>query len=349
MLAVTMQLSGTWFRWSEEESDDDAQPVLMQAASHRSRTGVSLSHHGAAWFRWSEEESEDEAQPMVMSAGSQMTRTDLFPNNLSAAAPDSTAAAKESQDRPSRAYAAHNRKRALRRHQIKATALAKEVSFEKELEADAAIVSVSAAQEASGQRCVACLEPIHGVLCSNSKHEPLHWGCAGCPRPEKTRSEQVRRDPGATRTYRRTALPPATSSRETSRSTRSKPLQSCFRAAPSCRSVRVPSCSLKAFDSQHADEEMRRSGVAAPECCAMQFTKELLQMRPMSHGTANRADLPNSSLLGGTAKSRTAPEAASVHRTGPNEESFCSLRLEISLGSHVVDFGYHFSHCYFLF
>ena len=182
MLSVTMQLSGEWFRWSEEESDDDAQPVLMQAASHRSRTGVSLSHHGAAWFRWSEEESEDEAQPMVMSAGSQITRTDVFPNHLGAAAPDSTAAAKESQDRPSRAYAAHNRKRALRRHQIKATALAKEASFETELEADAAIVSVSAAQEASGQRCVACLEPIHGVLCANSKHEPLHWACAGCPR-----------------------------------------------------------------------------------------------------------------------------------------------------------------------
>ena len=108
-LSVTMQLSGEWFRWSEEESDDDAQPVLMQAASHRSRTGVSLSHHGAAWFRWSEGESEDEAQPMVMSAGSQMTRTDLFPNHLSAAAPDSTAAAEESLDRPSRAYAAHNR------------------------------------------------------------------------------------------------------------------------------------------------------------------------------------------------------------------------------------------------
>ena len=308
-----MQLSRECFRWGDEESDDEAQPLVVPATSQRSRTDVFQNHRGgAAWFRWDDQESDDEAQPVMVPAESQITHTDVFPNHPGAAA-------EESQDGPSRAYADHNRKRTLRRQQTKATALEGEVSFDEALEAHAAILSVSAAEEATGQRCVACLEPIHGVLCANSKHEPLHWACAGCPRAEKMRSAQVRRGPCATRLSRRTSLQPATSSREASRRAGNKPLQSCFRAAASCRSVRVPSCNLKAFDSQHANEEMRRSGVAANECCASQAAKGLLPRRPMPHGTATRGDLPHSSRRGGAAKLRAAPEAASVQRTGPNE------------------------------
>ena len=171
---LTMQRAGEWFHWSDEESEDEAQPMVVPVASHRTRKGVLPSHRGAA-------------------------------------APDSSAASEESQDKPSRTHAAHNRKRARRRQQTKATALEKEVTFEKELEAHAAILSVSAAQGASGQKCVACLEPIHGVLCANSNHEPLLWACAGCPRPEKMRMAQLRRGPSATRPSRRTSLPPAIS------------------------------------------------------------------------------------------------------------------------------------------
>ena len=212
-----MQPAGEWFRWSDETFDDETQSVLQPAASHRLRTSAPQNYRGAAWFRWSDEESEDEAQPMVVLWTSQITRTDVFPNYPGAAAPNSSAAAEELPGAPSRAYADHNRKRARRRQQTKATALEGNVSFHKVFEEHAAILSVSVAEEATGQRCVACLEPIHGVLCANSKHEPLHWACAGCPRAEKMRGPQVRRGPCATRSSRRTSLQPGTSSKEASR------------------------------------------------------------------------------------------------------------------------------------
>ena len=271
-----MQRAGEWFRWSDEESDDEAQPVLVPAESHRIRTAVFPSHRCAAWFRWSDEESEDEAQPVVVPAASHRTRTGVVPSHRGAAAPDSSAAAEESQDEPSHTYADHNRKRARRRQQTKATALEEEVCFGKELETHAAILSVSAAQEATGQICVACLEPIHGVLRANSKHEPLHWACAVCPRAEKMRSAPIRRGPGATRPARRTSLPPPTSAQAASRTAGRKPPPSCLRAAATCQAVRVPTRKLKAFDSQPANEEMRRSGVAAAECCSFKFPKVLL-------------------------------------------------------------------------
>ena len=51
----------------------------------------------------------------------------------------------ESQDEPSHTFADHNRKRARRRQQTKATALEDAVCFDKELDAHAAILSLSAA------------------------------------------------------------------------------------------------------------------------------------------------------------------------------------------------------------
>ena len=104
-----MQLSRECFRWGDEESDDEAQPLVVPATSQRSRTDVFQNHRGgAAWFRWDDQESDDEAQPVMVPAESQITHTDVFPNHPGAAA-------EESQDVRSRAYADHNRKRTLRR------------------------------------------------------------------------------------------------------------------------------------------------------------------------------------------------------------------------------------------
>ena len=52
------------------------------------------------------------------------------------------------------------------------------------LEEHVAIMSVNAGIEGGGESCTRCGEPIYGMRCEREVHQPMHWGCAGCPRPD---------------------------------------------------------------------------------------------------------------------------------------------------------------------
>ena len=83
-----------------------------------------------------------------------------------------------------RVFADHNCQRSWRRRQTDRRALATTRRFEADLSFHAAVASVSAGEEGIGQKCYACHEPIYGVLCLSSQQKPLHWACAGRPRPD---------------------------------------------------------------------------------------------------------------------------------------------------------------------
>ena len=59
-----------------------------------------------------------------------------------------------------------------------------EENFAENIARHYAIMSVSARQMGSGQRCHECRQQIYGVTCFRRPGFQLHWSCAGFPKPE---------------------------------------------------------------------------------------------------------------------------------------------------------------------
>ena len=79
----------------------------------------------------------------------------------------------------------YNLDRAQRR-KLKRDAIAKaDTEFGEALDNHHAIMSATAGEVGNGEICAECSMPIHDILCRKRSLAPLHWSCAGCPRPQK--------------------------------------------------------------------------------------------------------------------------------------------------------------------
>ena len=154
-------------------------------------------------------------------------------------------------------YMRNLRKSKMRQSRVAGRSTA-DKQFTEDIAEHNAIVSVSAGRLGEGVLCHQCREPIRGVMCYRVSGQPLHWACAGCPKPEPlqetveelkpTRVQDPRGKPRVSRVPR-----------ESVRKNLHTPLNS---KDPRC-CIRIGWHSLKSFLALHAAEEMRRAGVEA--------------------------------------------------------------------------------------